>query len=208
MIESLPDSLSNNEIIGLQLKNNIYKEEFSTIFSNGKNILSELEELKELITQLNPDIMKKIINDIMYNNYYFRIKIEKYINLSLNNDNNKEIILLYLKSIIYIISNEIEEKELNRLYKDVKRMMKSIKIRVYIIKLQNIQFDIQIISLPLYENIPAKLVYGYVDYIVNIHDLPTVNLVDNVHPLMYVKQLSLMIPDSIEEYFKMKTYVY
>lgn len=208
MIESLPDSLSNNEIIGLQLKNNIYKEEFSTIFSDGKNILSELEELKELITQLNPDIMKKIINDIMYNNYYFRIKIEKYINLSLNDDNNKEIILLYLKSIIYIISNEIEEKELNRLYKDVKRMMKSIKIRVYIIKLQNIQFDIQIISLPLYENIPAKLVYGYVDYIVNIHDLPTVNLIDNVHPLMYVKQLSLMIPDSIEEYFKMKTYVY
>lgn len=135
MIESLPDSLSNNEIIGLQLKNNIYKEEFSTIFSNGKNILSELEELKELITQLNPDIMKKIINDIMYNNCYFRIKIEKYINLSLNDDNNKEIILLYLKSIIYIISNEIEEKELNRLYKDVKRMMKSIKIRVYIIKL-------------------------------------------------------------------------
>lgn len=208
MIESLPDSLSNNEIIGLQLKNNIYKEEFSTIFSDGKNILSELEELKELITQLNPDIMKKIINDIMYNNYYFRIKIEKYINLSLNDDNNKEIILLYLKSIIYIISNEIEEKELNRLYKDVKRMMKSIKIRVYIIKLQNIQFDIQIISLPLYENIPAKLVYGYVDYIVNIHDLPTVNLIDNVHPLMYVKQLSLMIPDSIEEYFKIKTYVY
>lgn len=208
MIESLPDSLSNNEIIGLQLKNNIYKEEFSTIFSNGKNILSELEELKELITQLNPDIMKKIINDIMYNNYYFRIKIEKYINLSLNDDNNKEIILLYLKSIIYIISNEIEEKELNRLYKDVKRMMKSIKIRVYIIKLQNIQFDIQIISLPLYENIPAKLVYGYVDYIVNIHDLPTVNFIDNVHPLMYVKQLSLMIPDSIEEYFKMETYVY